>query len=162
MLELLDAHRLDARFLRRVAAQGPQTFGDDLVRRARQRQERTAAGVTRRITLARQAADWLRRDGAGQPLVLLKDFTLYGRTGDPAHLRRSGDLDVVSDEPQQWADTLTREGFVPEGELDTLDEYCRLRSPDGHQVEVHSHVRVPRLPDGVHPSDCDPRLHPGD
>lgn len=160
--ELLDAHRLDARFLRRVDAEGPRTFGDDLVRGVRERQERTAAGVVRRIALARQVADRLRRDGAAQPLVLVKGFTLYGRTGDPAHLRRSGDLDVVSDEPQQLVDTLVREGFVPEGELDVLDEYCRLRSPDGQLVEVHSHVRVPRLPDGVRPSDCDPRLHPGD
>ncbi|WP_158710992.1 nucleotidyltransferase family protein [Streptomyces albus] len=162
VLELLDAHRLDARFLRRVDAEGPRTFGDDLVRRVRERQEHTAAGVARRIALARRVADRLRRDGAAQVLVPVKGFTLYGRTGDPAHLRRSGDLDIVSDEPQQLVDVLTRDGFVPEGELDILDEYCRLRSPDGQLVEVHSHVRVPRLPDGVGPSDCDPRRHPGD
>ncbi len=162
VLRLLDDHRLDARFLRRVDAEGPQTFGHDLVRAVRERRERIAAGVARRIALARRVAEWMRRDGFGLPLVVVKGFTLYGRTGDRAHLRRSGDLDVVSDEPQRLVDTLVGEGFVPEGELDILDEYCRLRGPDGDLVEVHSHMRVPRLPDGVRPADCDPRPHPGD
>ncbi len=162
LVALLDAHRLGARFLRRVRAEGSAPFDEETLRAVEERLARTTAAVEQRIATARRLADRLRQAGADLPLVLVKGFTLYGLTGDPCHIRRSGDLDVVADEPRRLTELLRAEGFVPEGELDVLDEYCRLRHPRDGLVEVHSHVRVPRYPEGGDPADVAPGAHPGD
>jgi hypothetical protein len=154
----LDVHRLDARLLRRVAADGGP-FSAQLLAAVRERYERTSERVAGQVATATELARAVATRSPVDRLVLLKGFTLYGLTGDPAAIRRSADLDVIVADLDGFVRTALDSGFSQVGEPDVLAEYAQLHCDRRGLVELHSYFPVTFLDaDGY---DCAPSAHPG-
>ncbi|MDX8050918.1 nucleotidyltransferase family protein [Lentzea sp. BCCO 10_0798] len=157
-LAALDAHRLDGRFLRRVAREDDHPFPPEVVAAVTDRHEQVRRRVAGQVRTAVEATGFT---GEDERLVLLKGFSLYARTGDPLAMRRSGDVDVNASDLGGFVERALRSGFDRHGEPEVLDEYAVLVRPDGTEIEVHSYYPVTYLPTGPSPAEYDPLAHQG-
>lgn len=158
-LAALDAHRLDGRFLRRVASEATAYFSADLIAAVRQRHGQICRDVAAQLAIARHLA--AQSGASGDELVLLKGFSLYALTADRYAMRRSGDLDVIAGDLDGFVDRALASGFQRVGEPDQLAEYAVLESDIDGAVELHSYFPMTYLPGAGATRQYDPAHHPG-
>lgn len=98
--------------------------------------------------------------GNGQPLIAVKGFAVFALTGDPRHLRLSGDLDLFSPDPEALWRVLVDLGYTGPRHEGGFTEYANLRRAEV-AIEVHRFFAVYSYPPGVAEADLSPERHPG-
>nr|AGZ94240.1 hypothetical protein [Kitasatospora sp. NRRL F-6133] len=158
LVAALHAHRLDARFLRRLGEPGAPAVPDAAVRRVRERLDATRERVRRQRELFAELAAACPEER----LVMLKGSTLYAHTGDPDSVRYSGDLDIVAAAPERAVRTAAAAlDLERTADAAVLDEYAGLLHPELGLIEVHSYFPVPVLPPSVRTGAASPGRNPG-
>lgn len=154
LLAIVDAHNLSGRFLGRIHERDVRWVTSELVDGLEQLHIETKRQVFRNIT----ALGELQRYLAGARTIIIKGISTYVLSPEEETMR-AGDIDLLSNKPDQVVQTLLDMGYVQTRApfMHEIGEYTR----DGIEFDIHDHFPVYRYPQALLESDPNPLNHPG-
>jgi hypothetical protein len=157
LLGALAAHRLEARFHRRLQ-EGAVAAPPGLRARAARRHREIEAAFAAHVAAAAGLVASLREREGIEPIVV-KGFTPYALSGAPAGVRRPGDVDLIAPDPLRLTEALLERGYVETAERERVHAFSELTAP-GLDVDVHSYFPI-SVTGRRAPPQVTPALNPG-
>ena len=161
LLEATYVHRLEGRLLRRLKLEtqpwSRQSTLDEL-------EARQLTNITR----AKKQLDVIKEiqrefSTSGQTMILIKGYSPYFILRDPASLRFSWDVDILSGDSFQMQEALSRLGYYwnPNSTVEAHHNPRAFRHDLDFSVDSYNYIPVWSYPQDITPEDLDPATNPG-
>jgi len=143
LLNLIQRHRLEQRFLRRFQQQHPKWCNKTLLTGILAQCVQAAASTQRQIDAIQEISRQVTQSSPS--FTLIKGVSTYALTSDAIHIHRSVDLDIFAAEPGYLWEVMEDLGYRGQKTLDCQHEYAILSRGD-ITFEIHRFLPIAAYP----------------
>lgn len=144
LLKLISFHRLEARIsnTRLPIILHNQTLDPHFAASLMMEKRKTALRFEEQRGVIREIADAFRAKGMERMPIVIKGSSVFGLTGNPNHIRRSADIDLIYSDPEVLEAVLTDIGFTRDANYwSDSHEYCHM-TRDHIIIDIHKYMPI--------------------